>query len=257
MSRVARTLLRVAGSVHGGTIPFDRFVRLRELLWGGDPLLPKTTANATGADLRDPTLRRLLVGEALGEWSLGPRTIHLIDRLLRDDEPGLVLEFGSGTSTACVAWSMKDIGRGTAPSVVSIEQDGAFASRTRAMLQRLGLDEVAAVIHAPLSSMTVAGTRTVCYDLPSTLKDVLGERSVDLVIIDGPAGPSGARFATLPLARPFASADAVFLLDDALRDSEIETAVAWRELAYVEPEFVFSLEKGVLRGRLHGLRRET
>ena len=69
------------------------------------------------------------------------------------------------------------------------------------------------------------------------------------VVIDGPATETD-RFGTLPLIRPYVKANALFYLDDALRDGELDVARRWARLPYVEVNGIYLTEKGLLQGNV-------
>jgi hypothetical protein len=96
---------------------------------------------------------------------------------------------------------------------------------------------------------------TTCYPLPDEIGGLFHDRKADFVLIDGPAAEAGARFATLPLAHPFVSPHASFVLDDALRDGELLVARRWRSLPYVEVDGIRMIEKGLLIGAILGQKR--
>jgi hypothetical protein len=214
----------------------------------GAPIAPKGRA-ASARRLTDEPLRAMLEGVELGTWALGPRSIDELVATVRRERPEAVMEFGSGSSTVALAWAIRDVwGPSKPPRLLSVEQDAGQAARTRFLLERAGLGNEAAVVHAPLIDQVIENQATTCYALPPGARDALGGRSVGLVMIDGPAGPPGVRFGTLPLARPFVGAAATFLVDDAPRDGELDCARRWSALPWVRIEGMKLVEKGLLVG---------
>jgi hypothetical protein len=112
------------------------------------------------------------------------------------------------------------------------------------------------ILVAPLVSQQIEGMSTTCYGIPADVGNVIGDLRADLVIIDGPAAESGARFGTLPLARRFVGPRTPFILDDAMRDGELAVAKSWSSLAYVQVDGIHLIERGLLTGLIHG-DRET
>jgi hypothetical protein len=187
----------------------------------------------------------------LGRWALGARTINWLEHWLAGLRPGLVLEFGSGASTLCLARFLVDQhGPEAIVRVVSIDQDASYAAQTRELLRQSGLDAYAMVLSAPLCRQEIEGILTTCYELPPNLRAVLDGRTADVLVIDGPAAQAGARFGTLPLARPYLSRTAAFVLDDGLRDGEIWVAQRWATLPGVRVEGIINLDKGLLVGQV-------
>ena len=226
-------------------------VRLARWLASGDaPLLPPASLiSTTSTALRNTRLRVLLADQELGAWALGARTINLLEREVLRVRPELVLEFGSGISTVCLAQFMSDLhGPGGGVRILSIDQDDRYAAATRALLKEAGLAGAARVIACPLSQQTIEGYTANCYTMPAA--DILAEYKgrAEMILVDGPAAENGAQFGTLPLGRAYAAHRARFLLDDALRDGELDTMRRWSRLPYVRVEGLRVVEKGILVG---------
>jgi hypothetical protein len=248
-SSIARGAIRFAALVsRDRVVPLPVIRTIRRIGSGESPLPPKsrrTDASGVGA----ATLRELLDGVELGYWALGPRTIDALVCTIEQTRPGAIIEYGSGVSTVVLGWAVRTVwGPSTQPRVVSVEQSELHAAETRALLARAGLEDEAVVIVAPLAEQDIEGLRTSCYALPDRLSDAIGGRPADLVVIDGPVGPAGVRFGTLPLARQYLRDGATFLLDDALRDGELEIARRWASLPYARVDGIRLIEKGILVG---------
>ena len=229
-------------------VPFAAMRRVRRLLPGMNPLAPTVKqARATSDSVNNLVLESALRGEELGTWSLGPRTINMLEQRIRERRPRYVLELGSGISTLCLAQFMTDMhGRDEGPTVVSVEQSDDAASKTRALLERFDLAASVHVVTRPLIEQTVLDRETLCYDLSDLATELPG--GPEFVLIDGPSGERGVRFATLPLAFPHLSDGCVFMLDDALRDAELEIASQWARILPITIEGVIPMETGVLIG---------
>jgi predicted O-methyltransferase YrrM len=147
---------------------------------------------------------------------------------------------------------LRDVhGESSSLRILSIDQDETYAAETRASLRRAGLADGVRVLACPLSMQTIEGFTANCYTMPS--RDELGDLwvPVDLVLIDGPAAESGARFGTLPLVKGYLASDAEFLLDDALRDGELDTLERWARLPYVRLRGMRLIDKGLLVGQVN------
>ena len=108
------------------------------------------------------------------------------------------------------------------------------------------------ILIEPLTPQVIEGVQTTCYASLDELRRILGERRADLLVIDGPAGPPGVRFGTLPLARGCASEGATFVMDDALRDGELDVARRWDAMPYLRVRGLQLIEKGLLTGTVNG-----
>ena len=158
--------------------------------------------------------------------------------------PGLIVELGSGSSTVFLAYAVKRAGTGR---IISIDHEDRFAERTRSMLHEHGLSPIVTVVHCPLIPIEIGGKEYNWYDADSVTLD----SPIDMLFIDGPpyhVHPL-ARYPAIPLLKPFLSADAVIVLDDAARPEELRIAELWRsefrDLAFERLE----TEKGALLGR--------
>lgn len=191
----------------------------------------------------------MLIGVELGVWSVGPESIDFIADLILRRRPSLVIECGSGVSTLAIALFLSRIGRSPNVRLVALEQDELYAEATRGLLRRHGLSESVAVIHAPLVEDVFGTTRRVRYSLPLEFELALGGRRAEFIVIDGPVADEGGRFATLPILAPFADR-AMFVMDDALRDSELRTAAEWARIPFITVQGIIPIGKGLLIGKL-------
>ena len=240
---------------HGSRpVPLDRVLALRQRFRSLDTFAtPGAALLSTGSRLSDPLLARHFANIEVGAWSLDVDTLNFITDQVLSLKPSLVLEFGSGVSTACLARAMARVhGEHAGRLVVSFDQDARYASDTERLLTALRLNDLVRVISVPLRPTDIEGIRTSCYALPSDPDSVLAGARADLVLVDGPAADGSARFSTLPLARGWLAPGARFFLDDALRDTELEVARAWAELSYLRLDGVHLFGKGLLRGKLTG-----
>jgi hypothetical protein len=254
---VALALVRVVARAAGSRpVPVWLLVCLRRIVPAEDALLP-TRKERTGraSTLRNPFLASELGSLELGDWSLSPSTIDFIEAVVREGRPRLILEFGSGVSTACFARFMQE----SYPDarrvlVLAIEEDAEQARATRARLAALGLADLASVVVAPIGNLRVGDREVRCYQLPSLrqLREMVDSTKAELVVVDGPTlGSGGTRDATLVVANELIAEGAVVLLDDARRDAELRVAKVWRRLPGVEIGGVHLVGKGLLEARLH------
>jgi predicted O-methyltransferase YrrM len=248
---VARTILRAVGvAASGRPVPVIVVRSIRAIATGVDPL-PARSEPIDGGRLENTDLAAALTGVELGIWALGPRSLDALVQVVAKRRPSLVIEFGSGASTVALAWAVSqrvaddELGR---PRVVSLEQDEIQAGRTRGLLRRAGLQAEAVVLVAPLAQQEIEGAWTTCYVTPDEFRSLLDGRQAEFVLIDGPASDSGARFGTLPLVREHLATNTPFVLDDALRDGELEVAQRWGWLAYIRVDGIRLIERGLLTG---------
>jgi hypothetical protein len=251
MIALGRWILRAAGGDR--LVPMSRVQLCRQISWGTDSLIPRKLRKGSGKDLKNPFLAQKLSEVELGIWSMSAEALNFLEAEFHRHRPACILEFGSGVSTACVARFMQELQTPAARvCVYSFEQDPRCIEDTTRLLEITGTTQFVRLIHAPLTRQVIEQTKTICYAVPEcSLLDEIRSAQPDFILIDGPAAEVGARFGTLPMARSVSKNGARFYLDDALRDSELETAQRWTHLGYVDVEGILPTEKGLLLGFIH------
>lgn len=134
----------------------------------------------------------------------------------------VVVELGSGVSTAIVGLCLKKIGAGRA---VSFDHEPKYGDLTRQMLAMHRVTDFATVTNAPLRDYKIGGTSWRWYDIDmSSLPD-----QIDILIVDGPPRSTQplARYPALPLLYDRLKPGAMIYLDDGRRPDEQEIAARW------------------------------
>lgn len=245
-------------------ISLEVVLLLRRVVNLEDALVSLERARGSAIALNNAFLAETYSHLELGVWSLGAKTLNHLEHLIARHKPAMVLEFGSGVSTACLAHYLMEVHPERKDvKILSIEQDQEHARRTRSLVNTLAAAEICEVIDRSLTPTRVFETATQCYDVsPEFLAGVLEDRKIDLVVIDGPSGPPGVRLATLPLVMDHLAPNARIVLDDALRDPELEIARAWRTLPGITIHGLRIFDKGLLEAsytppaRPHGASQE-
>jgi predicted O-methyltransferase YrrM len=202
--------------------------------------------------MSDPTLAHVLASDELGAWSLGIDALEFLRRQITDLKPQVVLEFGSGISTVCLARFMS-LASDDARMLVSLEQDSAQATLSRNRLAGVPVSVDVRVHDAPLEVKTFEGAVFHAYRVDD-LGRLLEGHKANLVLIDGPAAEAGARVCTVPSVLPFLQEGAWFFMDDALRPSEIWAARRWASDPRLDIDGVVLVGKGLLVGRVKDAR---
>jgi len=233
-----------------GEVPWRLLANLRRLATDEDALCPETSRiTSSGEALNNRFLSWHFADSELGLWSLTAEALNFLEAQIQALRPALILEFGSGISTVCLARYMTEIrGRADIPHVVSIEQSPEHAAATEQLLSVAGLSGCARVAVRPVTDCAIERQQTRCYDLSESIISILDGRRADFVVIDGPADVEGCRFGTLPLIREYVLSDARFFLDDALRDGELRVAALWDALPYLRIDGIHLVGKGLLSG---------
>ena len=232
----------------GGTKPIPLWYwelsrRLTRVFGSGPDLLfpPYEFLYSSGESLEIEELKTLLMNDTLGGWSLDAQTIVLLWEILHREKPRLVVECGAGISTlvlaryAALASSERD-----PCCIVSLEQDFETAQSIRLRLSSVSLNRFVQVVHSPLDSNGNYSLRNFEEALAR-----LPRRSIDFLMIDGPAGVTGCRLATLPMLLGHCRDGARWFLDDAFRDGEMRILNQWSSLAGIEVEGIYPIGKGL------------
>jgi predicted O-methyltransferase YrrM len=172
-------------------------------------------------------------------WAASPDLLVLLVDLVVSERPALVVECGSGASTLWLALAMRRFkidGR-----IVALDHDPVFGGKTRDLLARHDVLDLAEVRDAPLESFSLGG-ETYSWYARRAWEDLTG---IDLLFVDGPPATTGhqARYPALPLLSGSLSPVATAVLDDLIVPDMQEVLRLWLD-AY--PEFgseILPLEK--------------
>jgi predicted O-methyltransferase YrrM len=180
-------------------------------------------------------------------WAASPDLLLVLVDLMISERPSLVVECGSGASTLWLALAMRRFqidGR-----IIALDHDPVFGGKTRDLLARHDVGELAEVRDAPLESFSLDGD-TYSWYARQAWEDLAG---IDLLFVDGPPATTGhqARYPALPLLSGSLSRVVTVVLDDLVVPDMQKVLRLWLD-AY--PEFdsdLLPLEKqaAVLRRR--------
>jgi predicted O-methyltransferase YrrM len=143
-------------------------------------------------------------------WAASPDLLMVLVDLVITERPSLVVECGSGASTLWLALAMRRFeidGR-----IIALDHDPVFGARTRDLLARHNVRDLAEVRDAPLESFSLDG-ETYSWYAKRAWEDLKG---IDLLFVDGPPATTGhqARYPALPLLSGLLSPGATLVLDD-------------------------------------------
>jgi predicted O-methyltransferase YrrM len=143
-------------------------------------------------------------------WAASPDLLVVLVDLVIAERPSLVVECGSGASTLWLALAMRRCG--IDGRIIALDHDPVFGGRTRDLLARHGVRDLAEVRDAPLESLSVDG-ETYSWYARRAWEDLTG---IDLLFVDGPPATTGhqARYPALPLLSGSLSPVATAVLDD-------------------------------------------
>ncbi len=167
-------------------------------------------------------LRPLLDAGGYLPWSTGamrPAGLVMVCNEIMYANRTTIVECGSGVSTVVLARLLRARGRG---ALIAVEHDAGWASRVRELLAGEGLEDVARVVHAPLSGDPRWYDRAAVQELPV---------GIDLLVVDGPPahlpGDALRRAPALELLDPRLAPGATVVLDDIDRPGERDVLAGW------------------------------
>lgn len=191
-------------------------------------------------------------GDALGDfhgWPISPDIGLFLLEKIREQHYDLIIEFGSGTSTALFARALEVITQNrkhqidngasdsitTPTEIVSFEHDLHYHRKTSLMLNARRLHDRVQLVHAPLVDWSEGEQNYLYYDCQDTLSE-LAQRNADrrariLVLVDGPPGATcaNARYPAVPLIfNTLGRHHIEVVLDDASRPEEKQVIEMWK-----------------------------
>ena len=143
-------------------------------------------------------------------WAASPDLLSVLVDLVVAERPSLVVECGSGASTLWLALAMRRFG--IDGRIVALDHDPVFGGKTRDLLARHDVGDLAEVRDAPLESFSLDG-ETYSWYARRAWQDLTG---IDLLFVDGPPATTGhlARYPALPLLSGALSPVVTAVLDD-------------------------------------------
>ena len=155
-------------------------------------------------------------------WSANADLLRLIYKKIRREEPNLVVELGSGSSTIIGGYALQQNGSGC---LVSLEHLEEHASQSRRMISFYNLGDYSRVLEAPLIDYTLNGENWKWY----SLENFDPEEPIDLVVVDGPPGSLQdlSRYPAFPLLKEWLSKETTFIIDDGDREDERNMVGKW------------------------------
>jgi predicted O-methyltransferase YrrM len=232
--------------------PLETWVTLQHkserLLGYPDPLFPPAVIRK-GRCLSDPGLSKLLAEEDIGQWSPQVDAIDFLVRLIGEEKPRRVLEFGSGLTTMCLAVALTRLHGPDKFRLLSIDQDAENIERASQRLQSLPGMASCRLVHVPLKPAVVEGIETSHYNFEALdPQHFVWLGKADFVFIDGPFATGPCRYNTLPSVRPHLQPGARFIYDDALRGKGALIARLWDQQG-IRVEGVITVGQGFMVGR--------
>lgn len=173
-------------------------------------------------------------------WPISPDFAHYLVELIEFNDYDLIIEFGSGFSTALIAKTLarraaKRLGK--AVGFVSFDHLEVYYRQTLDRLRSAGLSGAVQLMLAPLEDWQgPGGEMQPYYACQQTFSALVQQYPIEnlrlLIVVDGPPAGTGpqARYPAGPIVlKHFAGAQIDLLLDDYIRDDEKKVAQRWQD----------------------------
>ena len=201
---------------------------------------------------RQSVIDRLIRALPTHGWHLRADAMRVVAGIVAEARPRLILELGSGSSTALLARQCAGLGGGA--RVVSVEERSLFAARTRKLLRRHDLLDRVSIVVSPVVGMRIGSWHGYCYEMAETaIAAAMAGEQADLVLIDGPMSAwtmrGDCRYGTLPLIRRWLAEGAIAIVDDTDRRRERDIIARWTAERLFEPLRSYGVGGGLSVGR--------
>ena len=189
----------------------------------------KLAAGKAADSLALSHLHEIDIGLGFVPWTraaMRPSTIlHILNEIFINERRSII-EFGSGVSTLYFAWAARKMNA----RIVTIEEDDGWSARICDLLKQNQLDSFCDLHPVPRRSVQMHGYESHWYDV-GRVKEIVGEATFDLVIVDGPTafqkGHENARRPAVDVLRSNLAENYAIFLDDATRAGEKQILEAW------------------------------
>ncbi len=169
-------------------------------------------------------------------WPISPDIALFLIQKIESFNYNLIIEFGSGTSTAMLAKTIQNK-ENKKLKLVTFEHNKKYFKQTLSSLESQKLDKFVDMVYAPLKDYSYNEEHYSYYSCQSKFKKLKKKfqrkNSRILVLVDGPPGATGplARFPALPhLLTAFEDSEIHLVFDDYNRPDEKKTVVKWEEI---------------------------
>jgi predicted O-methyltransferase YrrM len=172
-------------------------------------------------------------------WPISPDIALFLIQKIEQNHYDLIIEFGSGTSTAMIASILKKraVNESKQTKLITFEHNKKYYEQTLQNLNAQSLGDYVDLIHAPLIDYAHQEETFLYYSCEQKFTELKTELSntqqTILVLIDGPPGATGplARFPALPhLLSEFSDQKLHLVLDDYDRAEEKAIAQKWEQI---------------------------
>ncbi len=159
-------------------------------------------------------------------FSLSEDALDWLAGFCADKQPKMILELGSGLSTAVLAFYLKHSSE-PKPRALSLEHSEKWSERTYEMLDDLDLLTQVERRYSPLRPRFQSGGALWYSAKVKSLWEYTNGEGFDLILVDGPPGSVG-RGACVPVLSGLLHPGTVILFDDVHRAEEGRILADWQ-----------------------------
>lgn len=169
----------------------------------------------------------------LTKWSLSPKEILHVCNDIMINKRKMIVEFGGGFSTICIAQLIKI--KNLDATLYCVEDNQSWVIELQKFISENNLSNNVKIIFAPLLNIPsefAKENQQTWYDI-KVLNRTLNEiNSVDLILVDGPFGKSTpfARFSAVPYLKNKLAENYSIYIDDTYREEESKIVKHWEQL---------------------------
>jgi hypothetical protein len=184
-------------------------------------------------------------------WPISPDIGLFLLNLMRENDYDLIIEFGSGTTTALFARAVEVLSHQVInakntnnkpfnqipikTSIISFEHDVLYYHKTLQTLKTQCLEDRVRLLHAPLVDWNDGNKTYLYYDCQATLDELAQQHASRelriLLLVDGPPGVTcpNSRYPAVPFVfKAFGKHQIDVVLDDANRSEEKQVIDLWK-----------------------------
>jgi len=185
----------------------------------------------------------LTTGEGIASFHGWPISadigLFLLEKI-KEQQYDVIIEFGSGTSTLLMAKALRALNidnNGDSKRIITFEHHEDYFLKTQKQLSIHNVDNFVELCLAPIKEWSDSTGDYRYYDCAENIKQLAqilqGEKKKILVLVDGPPGDTcpHARYPVAPFLIDLTKQHEIhWILDDAYRPEEMESAKLWMEL---------------------------
>ena len=158
-------------------------------------------------------------------WSMDVKDFEGLINVLRGYRTGesvYLVELGAGVSTLVLGHLLPQLCNDG--HLISIEGEESYAHQLRDQIKSYELDDVVSLHHVPY-----ANGDDGCWFNKDSLRHILGDKRVDILLVDAPPGVlcPRARQPAIPFFLSYLKQNGTVLLHDAYRQDESDIAEEW------------------------------